>query len=37
MEISRDYQVGPLERLAIMFGGEGGKGAVCYASAIEKL
>ncbi len=35
MEISRDYQVGPLERLAIMFGGEGGKGAVCYASAIE--
>ncbi len=35
MEISRDYQVGPLERLAIMFGGEGGKGTVCYASAIE--
>ena len=35
MEISRDYQVGPLERLALMFGGEGGKGAVCYASAIE--
>jgi len=35
MEISRDYQVGPLERLALMFGGESGKGAVCYASAIE--
>lgn len=35
MEISRDYQVGPLERLALMFGGEGGKGAVCYASAVE--
>ncbi len=35
MEISRDYQIGPLERLALMFGGEGGKGSVCYASAIE--
>jgi MIP family channel proteins len=35
MDISKDYQVGPLERLALMFGGEGGKGAVCYASAID--
>ena len=35
MDISRDYQLGPLERLALMFGGEGGKGATCYASAVE--
>jgi MIP family channel proteins len=34
MEISRDYQFGPLERFALMFGGEGGKGAACYASAV---
>ena len=34
MNISRDYQLGPLERLALMFGGEGGKGDICLASAI---
>jgi glycerol uptake facilitator protein len=35
MDISEEYQLGPLERLALIFGGEGGKGAVCLASAIE--
>ncbi len=35
MDISKNYQLGPLERLALMFGGEGGKGAVSLASAIE--
>ena len=34
MEISRDYQLGPLERFALMFGGEGGKGAACLTSAV---
>ena len=34
MDISRDYQLGPLERLALMFGGEGGKGDICLASTI---
>ncbi len=33
MDISRDHQSGPLERLALMFGGEGGKGSACLASA----
>ena len=35
MDISKDYQLGPLERLALIFGGEGGKGSVCLASAID--
>ncbi len=33
MDISKDYQSGPLERLALMFGGEDGKGSACIASA----
>ncbi len=35
MGVTKRYQLGPLERLALMFGGEGGKGAVCLASAAE--
>ncbi len=35
MDISKNYQLGPLERLALIFGGDGGKGAVSLASAIE--
>lgn len=35
MDITKDYQLGPLERLALIFGGDGGKGAVSLAAAIE--
>ena len=35
MDISKNYQVGPLERLAMIFGGDGDKGAISFASAIE--
>jgi glycerol uptake facilitator protein len=31
----KEYQVGPLERLAMIFGGDGDKSAVSFASAIE--
>ena len=35
MNNSRDHQLGPFERLALMFGGEGGKGTACLSSATE--
>jgi len=35
MDISKNYQVGPLERLAMIFGGDGDKGAISFALAIE--
>ena len=35
MDIYNNYQLSPLERLALIFGGEGGKGAVCLTSVIE--
>jgi len=35
MDNSREQQLGPFERLALMFGGEGGKGTACLTSATE--
>ena len=35
MDISKNYQLGPLERFALIFGGDGGKGAVSLASAMD--
>ena len=35
MDISKNYQLGPLERLALIFGGDGGKGAVSLSSAMD--
>lgn len=35
MDKHKNYQLGPLERFALIFGGEGGTGAVCLASAIK--
>ncbi len=35
MNNSKDHQLGPFERLALLLGGEGGKGTTCLTSATE--